>query len=151
MSKWLMQGHFGHLHFENFLMILRTPQCEVFWPLQSSSEFLGVPEDSKSPTLGVWVSSSHLAKVGLRQKEKLEVKLAIWFLNTKNQESPWFLCVTYHWKALDEGYNFAWNLTSIGGLHTKLWAPKVTRILILGILGLPSLIWESRDKMRFEY
>jgi hypothetical protein len=27
---------------------------------------LGVPKDSKSPTLGVWISSSHLAKVGLR-------------------------------------------------------------------------------------
>jgi hypothetical protein len=27
---------------------------------------------------------------------------------------------TYHWRALNEGYNFAWNLISIGGLHTKL-------------------------------
>jgi hypothetical protein len=53
MSKWLMQGHFGHLHFNTFSMISRTPQCKVFWPLQSSSEFSGVPEDSKSPTLGV--------------------------------------------------------------------------------------------------
>jgi hypothetical protein len=26
----------------------------------------------------------------------------------------------YFWKALDEGYNFAWNLIVIGGLHTKL-------------------------------
>ncbi len=41
----------------------------MFWPLQSSFEFLGVPGDSKSPTLGVWVSSSHLAKVGLRQQD----------------------------------------------------------------------------------
>jgi hypothetical protein len=28
----------------------RTPQCEVFWVLLSSSEHSGVPEDSKSPT-----------------------------------------------------------------------------------------------------
>jgi hypothetical protein len=28
----------------------------------------------------------------------------------------------YHWKALDEGYNFASNFISIKGLHTKLWA-----------------------------
>jgi hypothetical protein len=38
----------------------------VFLPLLSSSKSSGGPEDSKSPTLGKWVSSSHLAKVGLR-------------------------------------------------------------------------------------
>jgi hypothetical protein len=41
---------------------------------------------------------------------------------------------TYCWKVLDEGYNFAYNLTSIKGLHTKLWASKVMGVLILGIL-----------------
>jgi hypothetical protein len=40
------------------------------------------------------------------------------------------------WKALDEGYNFASNLTSIGGMHTKLWAFKVAEVPILGILKL---------------
>jgi len=44
---------------------------------------------------------------------------------------------TYRWKALDKGYNFASYFISIGGLHAKLWAPKVTRVLIVGILGLP--------------
>jgi hypothetical protein len=47
---------------------------------------------------------------------------------------------TYHWKALDESYNFALNLISIEGLHTKLWAPKVRTIVgvpTLGISGLP--------------
>jgi hypothetical protein len=37
------------------------------------------------------------------------------------------------WKALDEGYNFDSNLISIEGLHTKLWGPKIARILILAI------------------
>jgi hypothetical protein len=78
MSKWLMRGHFGHLHFKIFPMISRTPQCKVFWPLQSSSEFSGVPEDSKSPALGVWVSSSHLAKVGLRQSRAFVFSLGSW-------------------------------------------------------------------------
>jgi hypothetical protein len=32
------------------------------------------------------------------------------------------------WKALNKGYNFALNLISIRGLHTKLWAPKVAGI-----------------------
>jgi len=44
---------------------------------------------------------------------------------------------TYHWKALDEGYNFSLDLISIRGLHTKLWIPKVTGVPTLGISGLP--------------
>jgi hypothetical protein len=44
---------------------------------------------------------------------------------------------TYHWKAFNEVYNFASNLISIKGLHTKLWPSKVTEVLILRISGLP--------------
>ncbi len=40
-------------------------QCELFWLLQSSSEFSGVSKDSKFPLLGVWVSSSHLTQSGV--------------------------------------------------------------------------------------
>jgi hypothetical protein len=78
MSKWPMRGHFGHLHFKTFPMTPRTPQGEVFCPLLLNSKDSGVPEDSKSPTLGVWVSSSYFAKVGLRQLWRL------WLL------WPWF-------------------------------------------------------------
>jgi hypothetical protein len=44
---------------------------------------------------------------------------------------------TYHWKALDKGYNFALDLISIEGLHTKLWGPKDAKVPTLGISGLP--------------
>jgi hypothetical protein len=44
---------------------------------------------------------------------------------------------TYHWKALDKGYNFALDFILIEGLHTKLWCPKVAGVLTLGISGLP--------------
>ncbi len=37
----------------------------------------------------------------------------------------------------DKGYNFALDLISIGGLHAKLRGPKVARVPILGISGLP--------------
>jgi len=47
------------------------------------------------------------------------------------------LHATYRWRALDKGYNFASDLTSIGGLHEKLWASKVVGVPILRILGLP--------------
>jgi len=48
----------------------------------------------------------------------------------------WSWRVTYCWKALDEGYNFALDLISIRGLHAKLWAPKVIGVSTLAILGL---------------
>jgi hypothetical protein len=38
--------------------------------------------------------------------------------------------VSYRWKNLNEGYNFDLDLTSIGGLHTKLWASKLARVPI---------------------
>ncbi len=50
MSKWPMRGRFRYLRFKTFPMTLRTPQCEVFWSLLSSSKHSGVPKDSKSPT-----------------------------------------------------------------------------------------------------
>ncbi len=40
-------------------------------------------------------------------------------------------------KTLDEGYNFAPNLISIGGLKTKLWGSKVAGVPTLAISGLP--------------
>jgi hypothetical protein len=46
-------------------------------------------------------------------------------------------CATYCWKALDEGYNFAWDRITIGGLHKKLCALKVAGVLIDAISGLP--------------
>ncbi len=45
-------------------------------------------------------------------------------------------CVTYRWKNIDKGYNFASDLITIRGLHAKLWAPKVARVPIVGISGL---------------
>jgi hypothetical protein len=60
-------------------------------------------------------------------------------LKVKNR--PNFLAfrwrATYRWKALDKSYNFASNLSIIEGLHTKLWARKVARVLVVGISGLP--------------
>jgi hypothetical protein len=51
---------------------------------------------------------------------------------------PYFLAckwrATYH---LNEGYNFSLDLIVIEGLHTKLWGPKVARVLTLAILGFP--------------
>jgi hypothetical protein len=42
----------------------------------------------------------------------------------------------YHWKALNEGYNFAFDLIAIEGLHRKLCALKVVEMPAIGISGL---------------
>jgi len=49
----------------------------------------------------------------------------------------WRWLATYCWKALEKGYNFSWDLTSIGGLHIKLWDSKIEGVPILGISRLP--------------
>jgi hypothetical protein len=57
-----------------------------------------------------------------------------------NNPHDFFACkqrATYLWKTLNNSYNFTLNLTSIGGLHTKLWASKVARVPISRISGLP--------------
>jgi len=65
MSKWPMRGHFRYLRFKTFPMTPRTPQCEVFLALLSNSKHSGVPEDSKSPTLGVLGFTPTLGQSGV--------------------------------------------------------------------------------------
>jgi hypothetical protein len=74
-------------------------------------------------------------------KEGLWVKLTIWLLTTKSQESPRFPCMQMvchiPLESSQQGLQKNLDFISIVGLHTKLWAPKVTRVPTLGILGLP--------------
>jgi hypothetical protein len=56
----------------------------------------------------------------------------------------WSKDTKYRWKALDKGYNFTLNLTSIGGLHTKLWDSKVARIPISRISRPPLGNFETK-------
>ncbi len=44
---------------------------------------------------------------------------------------------TYHWKALDESYNFVVDCTSIWGMFAKLWGSKVAEVLVGAISRLP--------------
>jgi hypothetical protein len=76
----------------------------------------------------------------LWQKERSGVKLAVWFPTTKSRESTdpgvfrW--SATYHWKDLEESYNFALDLILIGGLRKKLWSLKISRVQTGTISGL---------------
>ncbi len=90
-----------------------------------------------------WAFMTHLgsSNISYGQKKGWESNWQFDFRPLKFENRPNFLvcrwCATYRWKVLDEGYNFFWDLTSIKGLHTKLWAPKVVRVSTLGISGLP--------------
>ncbi len=46
-------------------------------------------------------------------------------------------CATYRWKALDEGYNFVSDRTSIRSLLAKLWGFKVAGVPVGAISRLP--------------
>ncbi len=79
-------------------------------------------------------------KTQVMAQEKSGVKLVVWFSSTKSRELTQLLCVEVACHILLESsqrrYNFVSDLISIGGLHTKLWGPKVTGVPTLGIYGL---------------
>ncbi len=82
-------------------------------------------------------------------KERPGVKLSIWLLTIKSQESPWFFTcrwhATYRWKAFDEGYNFVSNLNQRS-------AHKVIRLQSHRSLNFKNFeipTWELWDKMTF--
>jgi hypothetical protein len=84
--------------------------------------------------LNIW-NTSYDQKKGQESNWQFD----FWPLKVRNR--PNFpMCrwhATYHWKDLDEGYNYSLDLILIRGLHTKLCNPKVVEVLILAISGLP--------------
>jgi hypothetical protein len=84
-------------------------------------------------------------------KEKPIVKQPVWLSTTKSQNRPDFLAckrrATYHWKALDKGYNFALDLIAIAGLHAKLCTPKIVKVPTVGISGLPLGSLETKNHL----
>jgi hypothetical protein len=75
------------------------------------------------------------------QKKGQESNWQVYSRPLKVKNHPDFLAfkwhATYCWKYLNEGYHFVLNLILIGGLHTKLWGPKVVEVPTLPISGLP--------------
>jgi hypothetical protein len=55
--------------------------------------------------------------------------------------------VTYCWKVLDKGYNFASNCIAIGGLHKKLCAFKVAGVPVDAISRLPLGSPETKNQL----
>ncbi len=118
-------------------------QNSLYWRLSYTIEKLL----KRSPK---WVHmvrlSTYNTSYGRKKGQESKCQFDSWPLKVKNFLE---LCAcrwraTYHWKALNEGYNFSLNLTLIGGLQKKIWVSKKEGIPISRILGL--LTWESRKK-----
>jgi hypothetical protein len=60
-------------------------------------------------------------------------------LKVENRSDPgacrW--SVTHYWKTIDNGYNFALDFITIGGLHKRLCALKVVGVPVVRISRLP--------------
>jgi hypothetical protein len=90
-----------------------------------------------------WACMTHLdtwdTSYGQKKGQESNWQFDFWPLKVRNSPNflMWRWLATYRWKALDKGYNFASNLISIGGLHTKLWALKVAGVPVVGILRFP--------------
>jgi hypothetical protein len=86
-----------------------------------------------------WACMTHLdtSNTSYDQKKGRESNYQFDSRSLKFGKRPDFIAckwhATYCWKSLDEGYNFASNLISIEGMHTKLCSPKIARIWTLGI------------------
>jgi hypothetical protein len=81
----------------------------------------------------IW-STSYVRKKGRKSKWQFDSRpLKVW---NRPDSLACRQLATYHWKALDEGYNFALDLITIGGLQMKLCALKVTRVRVVTISGL---------------
>jgi hypothetical protein len=89
-----------------------------------------------------WVCISHLDiwNTSYDQKKGRESNCQFDSQPLKVKNRPNFLAcrqrATYHWKFVNKGYNFDLDLIVIEGLHAKLCASKIARVLIVGISGL---------------
>jgi hypothetical protein len=125
--KWTLESSKGHCRGQNSL------DWSVFYIIGKLLKFRCLK----------WARLTHLGTCNINygQKKGWELNWQFDFrpLKVKNR-LDFHACrwhVTYHSKAFDEGYNFACDFIVIGGLETKLWAPKVMGVSTLGISRLP--------------
>ncbi len=102
-----------------------------------------------------WVPMTHLdiwnTSYDQKKGKKSNWQFDSWLLKVKNWPD-FLLCrphSTYNWKVLDEGYNFASDLITIGSLHVKLWTPKSQESQLWKFQDSQTPTWESQEKMPF--
>jgi hypothetical protein len=88
-----------------------------------------------------WIAHSNVKNISYDQKKGRKSNWQFDSRPLKVRIRPDFLTcewhATYRWKALNQGYNFTFNLIAIKGLHAKLCTLKVTGTPAMRISGLP--------------
>ncbi len=90
-----------------------------------------------------WVRMTHLniCNTSYGRKKGWESNWQFDSQPLKVKNCPNFLAcrwrATYHWKALNKGYNFDLDFITIRSFHEKLWAPKVARVPFVKIPRIP--------------
>jgi len=78
-----------------------------------------------------WPCMSHLEicspSYGQKKGRESNWQFDSWPLKVRNQPLPdvWRRSAMWHWKALEESYNFGSDLTLIGGRSQEIWMSKV--------------------------
>jgi hypothetical protein len=108
------------LHWNDFYTVRKVSKCRCpKWPRMSHLDICSTSYGRKKGRESNWQFDSRPLKI----KNRPNLGVCSW-------------SVTHHWKALKESYNFALNLSPIGGLSKKLWMPKVPRVQVGTISGL---------------
>jgi hypothetical protein len=111
-----------------------TPECsELDIKAQNTSHWgvLGVIEKVLKRRYRKWPCMGHLdicsPSYGKKKGRESNLQFDCRPLKVRNRALPdiWFECATWHWKDLDEGYNFGWDLTVIRFCSRELWRFKV--------------------------
>ncbi len=120
-SRGQNTSHWGVLYINRKVLKCRCPKCPCMSHLDIFSPSYGRKKGQESN----WQFDSWPLKVGKRPLPDV---------------CKW--SVMGHWKALEESYNFGWDLTPIGGWSQELWMFKVPGVqpgtvsgLLLGSLG----------------
>jgi hypothetical protein len=114
------------LHWSVFHIIEKLSKCRCRkWACMSHLDICSTSYDKKKYRKSNWQFDFRPLKV----KNRLDPSVCRWSATTR-------------WKALNEGYNFSLDLTTIRGLHRKLCALKVAGVPVVGFR-------ESRDKKSF--
>ncbi len=109
------------MHWNIFYIIGKLSKCRCQkWACMSHLDICSTSYDKKKSPKSNWQFDSWLLKIGNRPDPSVR---------------KW--SVIHHWKAFDEGYNFASDFVMVKGLHMKLCALKIARLLIVKISGLP--------------
>jgi hypothetical protein len=115
-----------------------TPECsELDNKAQNTSHWGGlvVIEQVLKRRYRKWLRIGHLDiySPSYRQKKGRESKWQFDSRSIKVKNRPllniWFKRATWRWKDFDEGYNFGWDLVTIGLCRRELWPSKVLGVL----------------------